>query len=413
MKMTPSGTPAASVSRLPVRKQAAPPPPPPFALAQSQADTKAKAPSASLFSTTSTTATKSTHATAGQTIVPNRVKPSTQSDLQAFRQKLSQAKAAIQRMDATKDPTPYKRTAPAKKPATAINPKRFGLAMKDMLAGHNHKNYDGAGSGMRTVFKSLNPKHHLAIKGSTTSMGPALVGAKVAPAEVPKSTETLPSQSTLGTTASLASTASHISTKTPLPAMTKPMATQLPKTTGHPTVNTAENTTPVDTTPLADRVKDFTPTSFNQSKHAVIPEYQDVVVPLRARDSRNGSSLGVNSDDDDSFVSSSSNPSSLHSAQLTTDHRVPEASTAAPLPTISHAMAAPTNLIITPPQALPAKKLATSSEFSTMVGPNGELPEIPDEYSDEEDEFYSQSSLGSAANSSATTLSSINAALAN
>ncbi|KAJ1979861.1 hypothetical protein H4R35_001342 [Dimargaris xerosporica] len=413
MKMTPSGAPTASVSRLPVRKQVALPPPPPFALAQSQADAKARAPSAGLFSSANATATKPAHSTAGPAMAPNRVKSSTQSDLQTFRQKLSQAKAAIQRMDSTKNPTPYKRATTAKKPATTINPKRFGLAMKDILASHGHKHNDGAGGGMRTVFKSLNPKHHLAVKGSTSSREPAPAGAKVAPSEVVKPTETVPSRSTLSTAASLTSTASHLSTKTPLPAMTKSIATQLPKTAGHVAAKASESTTPVDTTPLADRAKDFTPTSFNQSKHAVIPEYQDVVVPIRPRDSHNGSNLSVNSEDDDSFVSSSSHPSSVHSAQLTADNRIPEASTVAPLPVASHAMAAPTHLVITPPQALPSKKVTTSSEFSTMLGPDGELPEIPDEYSDEEDEYYSQSSLGSAANSSATTLSSMHAALAN
>ncbi|KAJ1962286.1 hypothetical protein IWQ62_003578 [Dispira parvispora] len=292
------------------------------------------------------------------TTTSSKNRSDTPSDLQSFRNKLTQAKAAMQKLEPKNagkhDQGPAKLSVEAgnKAPTTQQKPAHPAPRGPEV---------------MRTMFKSLNHKPLAAGKASNKPQGH---DRNVhAPERAPQSTVGQPTRSTLKAT-----TPSTI--VDPFTASVRPPTTAV--TAYHATVDDKENhcpsqsQTPDRGTPLTSRAKEFTPTSFNRQKEAVITEYQDVMVPVRSSDGPYAESQEASDESGlDSFVSSTSH--------MSVDG--PASKTPAPIP-----ISVPCPVARSP-----------SEEYTTLVTGNNELPEIPDEYSDDDSYGYDTSSPESVA----------------
>ncbi|KAJ1929647.1 hypothetical protein IWQ60_000971 [Tieghemiomyces parasiticus] len=304
---------------------------------------------------------------------------------QSFRAKLNQIKSAAS------EPTPSTaHRAPLAKPAAP--PSRLPITAGKVPE-----------STVRSVFKSLNPKAAVV----KSYAGPQTVPKPTAPYPFvsAKSSDAVPTKASHAYAPPAATSAvnsghlgnqhpRHVSAAalTSVPAVSSLQSPATPQAAPRSSPTAMD----IDTTPLADRAKQYTPTSFNRTKSAVITEYQDVVVPLRTSDQR---SAGEDeSGPDDSFVSSNShvsyaslNNESVSSVEIA--HSNPAHPPGPPLPT-AHRSAS------TPPRATPAPD-QSSPEFTTLLGANNELPEIPEEYSDDEDDYSYTSSPASSSSGAA------------
>ncbi|KAJ1648907.1 hypothetical protein IWQ61_009840 [Dispira simplex] len=292
------------------------------------------------------------------TTTSSKSRNNTSSDLQSFRNKLTQAKAAMQKLEPKK--ANKHDQGPIKHPVEASN-------KTSMVQQQSTHPAPRGPEVVRTMFKSLN--HKSLITGKASSKPQANDRNAHASERTSQFTAGQPTKSTLKATAPSTTFDQYTaSVRPPTTVITTYHATADGKENHHP----SQSQTSDQDTPLSSRAKNFTPTSFNRQKQAVISEYQDVMVPVRSSDGPYNEPQEVSDESGlDSFVSSTSH--------MSVDG--PASKSPAPIP-----VSVPCPVARSP-----------SEEYTTLVTGNNELPEIPDEYSDDDSYNYDTSSPESVA----------------